>query len=190
VHFDGLLAKAAELHAGAKAEYNSGHHARAEKMVRRALRLLDAAPRSTERDILAARLWISQAIIDADFRGQQTGLDTLSRARELALSTGDRGTILLAMSQLGAIEIRGRRIDEAIAALSGAAEMLDAGSLHDRHVVELNYSIAYLIKRDLPRARAALQRAIQAAREDGNTIGEMKSMHNLGCLEATAGNLP
>src|ERR1700753_4152994 len=85
------LTQVAELHARAINEHNQGHPLAALRMLRRALRLLERRPDVAASDAgrwLAAAIWISLGLNEAEVNGPEPGLVALAEGRRRAAAIG------------------------------------------------------------------------------------------------------
>jgi tetratricopeptide (TPR) repeat protein len=187
-----VLARSRALHLRGVEEFNSGAPARSLVTLRRALRLLDgpAGPADHDRDVLTGRIWISIALCEAEKHSIDRGLAALAEAAVFARRADDPALDVLLHCQRGTIEMRRRRLTDAIAEFNAAMLLLEHASPRDQCVILANRGTAYLFLGDLPRARSDLVRAAERARVIGDAVREFKARHNLGYVAFLEGQLP
>ena len=187
------LPAAAELHARGVAEHNLGHPLRALRLLERALTAVEADPDSSatpEQESLAAAIWISIAINEAEVHGIERGMAALGEARLRAERTSDPGLLVRVHSQYAAIATRAGRFDAALAEFGAAEAMIDHSDRNDHFAILLNSGNLRLFLGELTSARNLLSRAAAFASMAGIRGGQFKALHNLGYLEFLAGDLP
>ena len=140
---------------------------------------------------LAARLLAFLAIMESEQGRPQYALQLLDRAAALAPAE-NRGLLL---QQRGYIFLRTGRDNDALNALSGAIALLEGDPAETRNLVAvlLNRSFAHLNRGEVGPARRDLTRCRQVAAGLGNEFGELhvaKALHNLGCCDLLAGDIP
>lgn len=161
----------------------------AERALGRALRLLDddvseaAATAAT-----ATRITHAYATLALD--GRDAALAELDRARAEAAHLGSPRLAALCDIQEGAVRIWCGEWADAASALERVP--LDRALLTDAELATtlLNRGLAHTSLLDLPRARRALSRAVEVATRSDLPIQRFKALHNIGCLEWMAGDLP
>jgi tetratricopeptide (TPR) repeat protein len=136
---------------------------------------------------VAARLLISLAHLEAEQGRTEHGLHLLSLAEELT-APADRGILL---SQRGLLLMRTWRIGEALRLFDAAVPLLEGHP--DARVLArllLNRGFLHLNAGSVRRARADFawcQRIAAAGRFDSLAA---KALHNLGCCDVLAGDIP
>jgi len=178
-------------------EGNAGHPAAAARHIRAGLRQLNWAEDGTIPDALqvheahhalAARMLGILAESESTQGRTEYGLRLLDRAESLA-AADDRGILLL---QRGHLFMRTWRGDDALRVLDDAVAMLDgnpaetanlASALIDRGVVSFNVG-------QVRRARADLVWCRRIAAAEGHDLIAAKALHNLGCCDLLAGDIP
>lgn len=140
---------------------------------------------------LAARMLAVLAWMEAEQGRPQYGLRLLDRAQALA-PTENQGLLL---QQRGYIFLRTGRDNDALNALSGAIALIedDPGETVNLVAVLLNRSFAHLNRGEVGPARRDLTRCRAVAMGLGNEFGELhvaKALHNLGCCDLLAGDIP
>ncbi|MDN5804939.1 MAG: CHAT domain-containing protein, partial [Microlunatus sp.] len=93
------------------------------------------------------------------------------------------------VSQRALILFRGGRVDEAERGFGRALSHLAETGIDSIRIL-LNRGALYVEVGDLVRARADLERGVRESRRLGYEQFERIALHNLGCLEFTAGDLP
>jgi tetratricopeptide (TPR) repeat protein len=162
--------------------------------LRRALRHLDqsaagSADSSTEH-ALAARIWISIALNEAELRSLSSGLKALRVAETHAVAADDPSVTVLLHCQRGLIQMRGGSLAEALTSFNAAVELIAYAEPRDQSSIVLNRGTVSLLAGRLKASRPDLQRAATIARRAGLVVGEFKALHNLAYLEFLAGDLP
>ncbi len=205
----GELLVAEELQQRAVAENLGGHPARGAQLVRRGLAKLSAGPESepeselepaservsspchgTARDRLVARLLATLAKSTVETSGLQPGLEVMDRAVRWGRSVPDDQFSAFLASQRGLILFRGGRLRDALCDLDDAVRRISDEAGIDKWRVLLNRGALHVERGDIAAARTDLSRSIELARRFGLTQPERISLHNLGCLEFMAGDLP
>jgi tetratricopeptide (TPR) repeat protein len=162
--------------------------------LRRALRFLDRTTPgvmdSSRDDALAARIWISIALNEAELRSLASGLRALHTAERHAAAADDPSVTVLLHCQRGLIHMRGGNLAEAVTSFDAAVELIAYAEPRDQSSIMLNRGTASLLAGRLKAARPDLQRAAKIARRAGLVVGEFKALHNLAYLEFLAGDLP
>jgi tetratricopeptide (TPR) repeat protein len=149
-----------------------------------------ANPTDRQGASLAARIWISIALSEAETRGIDHGLAALDQAQRFASAAADPEVDVLLRCQRGGINIRSRALDAALAEFTAAFALFDHAGPRDQCVILLNRGTTYLYLGQLAKARTDLARAAERARSIDDRIREFKARHNLGYVEFIAGNLP
>jgi CHAT domain-containing protein len=185
------LEQARLLHGRGVAENNAGRPAHATRLFRRAQRLVSGAHDAPIRDrqVLNARLAISQAFSEYELFGLDRGLAALEAA---VTPLGDEIEPEIEVHlhlQEGFMRARGGNLAEALPSLDRAAALLDqAGGTAGCYVL-MNRGMIHLHLGHLKDARADFQAAVSRARRFELDAELVKAELNLGCLEALAGNL-
>ena len=192
--------KAARLHKLAVEAKARGELGPACKQLNEALRLLDVRIERPPRDPslagcshahapLAASILISLAHAESEQGRTSLGWALLTRAEDLT-APADRGIL---HGQRGLLLLRTGQARAALPHFDTAAGLIDVG----RQPVELarvllNRAVARLETGAFAGARADLQRCAELARaaDADEHLLEVKALHNLGCCELAAGELP
>ncbi|HEY8867285.1 MAG TPA: hypothetical protein VIM22_10145, partial [Solirubrobacteraceae bacterium] len=162
-------------------------------MLERARTAVEADPDSSatpEQESLAAAIWISIAINEAEVHGIERGMAALGEARLRAERSSDPGLLVRVHSQYAAIATRAGRFDAALAEFGAAEAMIDHSDRNDHFAILLNSGNLRLFLGELTSARNLLSRAAAFASMAGIRGGQFKALHNLGYLEFLAGDLP
>lgn len=192
---DRQLATAIALHRRAVDENATGHAARAELLIRRGLEATDAADDHTvvgcraERCRTVSRLLATLAKSTVEIHGLDPALAIMDRALRWSECLDDGELTAFLISQRALILFRGGRLSDAAADFAAAIEGIPAAGA-DLIRLLLNRGALFVEIGDLPAARADLTRAITLSRRLGFRLFEHVALHNLGCLEFTAGDLP
>lgn len=143
-----------------------------------------------ERVMLISRLLATLAKSEVEMTGLDHGLATLARAERWAEPVADDAYKAFLNSQRGLVLFRGGRFAEALIDFDlAAARIPDAAGL-DKCRVLINRGALFVEMGRIPAARRDLTSCIELARRFGLRLVERISLHNLGCLEAIAGDLP
>jgi len=137
---------------------------------------------------LAARLLMILAELEADQGRTEYALRLLDRAESLAVA-GDRGVLL---GQRGIVyELTGRG-DDALRTLGDAVAILDGNAAETANLAMalLNRSWSYLNIGQVRQARADLAWCRRVAEDEGHEVIAAKAVHNLGCCDLLAGDIP
>lgn len=197
-HADPELARADELHRRAVDENAAGHAASGASLVRRGLEVLgvpetpDPSACPADRCRTISRLYATLAKSLVEVRGVDPALAAMDRSLAWADCLADAELTAFLVSQRGLIHFRGGRFEAAEADFDRAVSMMEAGPSPGTDLVRvlLNRGALQVERGDVPRARGDLDRALALAREIGFRQAERIVLHNLGCLEFTAGDLP
>lgn len=194
---------AAELHLRAVAENGAGRPGPGSVLVIKGLGLLDVGPTSEptgeETDathaLLIARLLATLAKSEVEMTGLDHGLTTMARAERWAATaerTGaaDDGFRAFLSSQRGLILFRGGRFVEALADLDRAAAGISDETGLDKCRVLINRGALFVETGEIAQARNDLAQCLALARRFELQLVERITLHNLGCLEFIAGDLP
>lgn len=189
------LARAGELQAQAARENASGHPRRGRLLVERGLRLLavpewhDAGGCDPDRCRLTARLLATLAKSTVEMDGVAAALVVMDRSLGWSQCVADDGLTGPLLGQRGLILFRGGRLDDARAAFDDALARMPVDDA-DAMPVLLNRGALQVEQGLLGPARTDLERAARIARQLGHRQFEHGAVHNLGCLEFIAGDLP
>ena len=192
---DPSLIRATALHQRAVQENAGGHAARAEQLLRRGLEATNAAGDHTvdgcrdERCRTVSRLLATLAKSTVEIHGLEPALVIMNRALEWSECLGDPELTAFLVSQRALILFRGGRLAEAELDFAAAIENIHASG-RDLVRLLLNRGALFVEIGNLPGARADLSRAASLSRQLGYRLFEHVALHNLGCLEFTAGDLP
>ncbi|MCW2526751.1 MAG: hypothetical protein JWM76_1611 [Pseudonocardiales bacterium] len=185
------LAQARLLHGRGVAENNAGRPAQATRLFRRAERLVSGARSASDHDrtILSARIAISEAFSEFELFGLDRGLAALGAAvAHLGEQIEPEIEVHLHLQE-GFMRARGGNLAEALPSLDRAAGLLDqAGGTAGCYVL-MNRGMIHLHLGHLKDARSDFRAAVARARRFELDLELIKAEHNLGCLEAIAGNL-
>lgn len=154
---------------------------------------LTAADRSLQRALartdeiqLRARIHVSLAYQRAERGRLADGLSQLAAAERDGVSDELRGLI---SGQRGLLLMRSGDVPAALRAFTSALGHLQGDPATIARVA-LNRGDAFLLLRDLDRARADFERCIAVAQQQHLGILAAKARHNVGYVELLAGNLP
>lgn len=187
---DAPIERARELHARGVQLYNRGQPARALATLNRARALLaTGGVDDHERAGLAARIWISIALTEAEQRSLDAGLVALGTAEAYVDLVGDPSLRVLLYCQRGLIELRGGSLARARQSLDAAAELLQYAEPRDQASVLINRGNVALIEGRLADARADFERSAATAGQAGLALEQYKSVHNLAYVEFLLGDL-
>lgn len=200
-HPDPELTRAEDLHRRAVAENAAGRAARGASLARTGLETLGAPgppdPQETDpsrdRSRLVSRLHATLAKSLVETRGVPQALEAMDRSLAWADRVDEAELTAFLVSQRGLIHFRGGRFAAAEADFDRAISMMASAETPpgvDLVRVLLNRGALHVEAGDVARARSDLDRALALAREIGFTQAERIVLHNLGCLEFTAGDLP
>ncbi len=172
-----------------------GHPRRAEQLVRRGLDLLDAGPehdRSTcepERCRTTSRLLATLAKSEVEIRGLDRALTVMDESLRWASCVQDDSLTASLISQRALILFRGGRLADAETAFGQALARLPESGV-DLVRLLLNRGALFVEMGQIPLARVDLVRATRCAEVIADGYARRIALHNLGCLEFTAGDLP
>jgi CHAT domain-containing protein/tetratricopeptide (TPR) repeat protein len=181
--------EAEALRSRAAAELQLGHPQTAERLLGRALTLVgtEEGPKA-EQTTVAIRVTRAYALVA--LKGQDKALVELAEARHRAQRIHDLRLIALCDIQEGAINVWCGDWSAAATALERVP--LDSGVLTDTEVATtlLNRGLAHTSLLDLARGRRDLHRAVDVSTRRDLPVQRFKALHNLGCLEYFASNVP
>ena len=188
---DAPVARARELHHRAVELFNQGKPSRALSTLHRALEQLgeDAAATDRERATVAARIWISIAVNEAELSSVEAGFAALSKAQAFVDQVDDPELRVLLYCQRGTIELRGGSLRESRRWLDEAAKLIDHAVPRDRTSILLNRGGVALAEGRLDDARSDFRRAGEIAADEGIVLEQMHSQHNLAYVEFLLGEL-
>lgn len=194
------LAAAASRYERAVAESLAGHPARSARQVSLGLARLGVEPADEpeghpagehqQATPLVIRLLATLAKSEVEMTGVDQGLATVARATRWARRSATDGMEGFLRAQEGLILFRGGRFPEALTQFDRAVRGLPDSAGRDKWRVLLNRGALYVEMGDVKAARADLARCVQLARRFGIAVAEGIALHNLGCLEFIAGDLP
>jgi CHAT domain-containing protein len=178
-------------------EGNSGHPAAGARHVRTGLRQLgwletgngtDAQHVHQAHHALAARLLMLLAIWECEQGRTEYGLTLLDRAENL-VAAEDRGVLL---GHRGLLCLRTGRAGDALRMFDDAIVLLAANPAETVNLAGalLNRGFEYLNVGDVRRARPDLEWCQRVATDAGDEIIAAKALHNLGCCDLLAGDIP
>jgi tetratricopeptide (TPR) repeat protein len=196
------LDRVGRLHERAVSQNLSGRPGRGAATVTQALALLGAGPaqepdspqvhgaQGTAREVAIARLLATLAKSEVEVIGIERGLATMDRASRWGEVDGGRDLLAFLHSQRGLILFRGGRFADALSEFNFAAESFDESSGADKCRLLINRGALYVESGDLTSARSDLSQCVELAGRLGLQVLERIAVHNLGCLEFFAGDLP
>lgn len=114
----------------------------------------------------------------------------LAEAEDAADRAGAKHLQAAIRGQRGLLFLRLGSIDQALASLDGAAELLAQAEPYDQMTILLNRGALHLDRGDLEQAYADLDRCADIAEQDGDSRLEVMARHNLGYVDFLAGNIP
>ena len=164
----------------------------------RALALLgvdpDAEPPRAADDVerltTVARVLATLAKSEVEVRSIDAGLVRMAQASRWAEAVGADDLLGFVHSQHALLLFRGGRFAAALEEFAAAAEHLDLAAGVDRCRLLINRGALHVEMGSLDLARADLTAAVEVARGLGEERLERIALHNLGCLEFFAGDLP
>lgn len=183
----------------ALAESLAGHPARSARQVSLGLARLGVQPDdepdghpAADREVTSVviRLLATLAKTEVEMTGVDRGLATVARASRWAGRAAHGGVDGFLRAQEGLILFRGGRLAEALAQFDQAVASIADTAGADKWRVLLNRGALYVEMGDVRAARADLARCVQLARRFDIGVAEGIALHNLGCLEFIAGDLP
>lgn len=138
-----------------------------------------------------ARMTLTLAASEFELTGRlDAALTLLAEAEELAARSGSEELVATVRGQRGLLLLRGGQVEQALAALDAAVEVIDRADPGDQVIILLNRGTAHLERGALDVARADLEHCVQVAAAVGDRDHEMKARHNLGYVEFLAGRIP
>jgi tetratricopeptide (TPR) repeat protein len=189
------VARAWSLQQRAVEQNANGHAGRGERLVLGGLTLLrvpenhDPDACRADRCLATTRLLATLAKSTVEIRGVDPALEIMDRAQTWATCLRDPQLTAFLVSQRALILFRGGRMEQAELAFAEAALDTPEAGL-DMVRLLLNRGAFFVETDDLKRARPDLDRAAQLARDLSHDLFANVALHNLGCLEFTAGDLP
>lgn len=189
------LGRAQDYQRRAARENSAGHAARGLRLAASGWRLLGVAddhqPTTCEptRCRLATRLLATMAKSTVEIDGVDTALQLMDRSLAWSECLHDQELTALMLSQRGLILFRGGRLAESEATF-GAALALMPDDERDAVRVLLNRGALFVETGAITAARNDLTRAARLSRRLRDPQFEHIALHNLGCLEFVAGDLP
>jgi len=197
---DRALAVATRHYERAVSESLAGHPARSARQVSLGLARLGVrvddepdghpAARDRETTTVVIRLLATLAKSEVEMTGVDRGLATVARATRWAERSPTAGVAGFLRGQEGLILFRGGRFSEAMARFDLAVAGIDDSAGPDKWRVLLNRGALRVEMGDVRAARSDLARCVQLARRFDIGVAEGIALHNLGCLEFIAGDLP
>jgi tetratricopeptide (TPR) repeat protein len=193
------------LHQQAIAENARGRPAAGAAACRRALRALGVNPDDEPRDLVldppsrdgadgasplrtVARVLATLARSEVETRSIDAGLRRMALASRWATREGSDDLLGYVHSQRALLLFRGGRFAAAVDEFAAAEEHVAAGI--DRCRLLINRGALHVEMGQLGLARTDLEAAVALSRDLGDRAGERIALHNLGCLEFFAGDLP
>jgi tetratricopeptide (TPR) repeat protein len=119
-----------------------------------------------------------------------SAMTLLAEAEGLAGQSGSESLVATIRGQRGLLLLRGGRVEQALAALDAAVDVIDDAEPGDQMVILLNRGTAHMERGSLEVARADLEYCVEVAALVGDRSHEMKARHNLGYVEFLAGRIP
>lgn len=175
----------------------AGRPAEGARLVLRGLRVLDLTPATIpatwaerERAYVTARLVATLAKSTVETEGLEPALALMDRADAVAGQIDDPTLTAFLHSQRGLILFRGGRLGAARELLDLAAAQIPDTAGVDKWRVLVNRGALFVESGEVVLARRDLSHSVQIARAHGLTQAERIALHNLGCLELIAGDLP
>jgi tetratricopeptide (TPR) repeat protein len=185
------LDRARALHTKAVAEGRFGHAAAAIRTLRRALDVLSRLPDDDlERRTLAAEVWLSLAVNEAEVHNAERGLAAIQAAEHLVDQSGDLSLRARLHNNHALIATRAGDLQTASEQFDLAEAFLEHATPHDRTYTLLNSGNVRLYRGQLAEAERLFSRSAEVARQEGIPDGEFRALHNLGYVEFLAGRLP
>ena len=137
-----------------------------------------------------ARVLATLAKSEVEVRSIDAGLDRMAQASRWAQAVGSDDLLGFVHSQHALLLFRGGRFAAALDEFGYAADRLDAAAGVDRCRLLINRGALHVEMGSLDDARADLTAAVELARTLDENRLERIALHNLGCLEFFAGDLP
>jgi len=134
------------------------------------------------------RILATLAKSEVETRSIDAGLDRMALASRWAAGDGTDDLLAYVHSQRALLLFRGGRFTAAVDEFAVAAEHVAPGI--DRCRLLINRGALHVEMGALDLARTDLEEAVALARDLGDRAGERIALHNLGCLEFFAGDLP
>jgi tetratricopeptide (TPR) repeat protein len=188
-----VLDTVVDLHAKARDQYNQVHPLSALRTLRRALRMLDEHSEAAESErgqAVAAAIWISLALNEAEVNGLEAGLVALSEASRRADLVGDPALQVRVHGNHALLATRAGRFDVALAEFDAAMALADAADPPDHFGILLNSGNLHLFRGELEQARQLLAAAADFAQANDYPVGRYMALHNLGYARFLGGSLP
>ena len=135
-----------------------------------------------------ARILATLAKSEVETRSIDAGLERMALASRWAAGDGTDDLLAYVHSQRALLLFRGGRFTAAVDEFAVAAEHVAPGI--DRCRLLINRGALHVEMGALDLARTDLEEAVALARDLGDRAGERIALHNLGCLEFFAGDLP
>ena len=135
-----------------------------------------------------ARILATLAKSEVETRSIDAGLERMALASRWAAGDGTDDLLAYVHSQRALLLFRGGRFSAAVDEFAVAAEHVAPGI--DRCRLLINRGALHVEMGALDLARTDLEEAVALARDLGDRAGERIALHNLGCLEFFAGDLP
>jgi tetratricopeptide (TPR) repeat protein len=187
--------RARDYHQRAALANDGGHPARGHKLIKLGLRLLQTpdehGPECCDpaRCRLTSRMLATFARSTAEITGVTQALVVMDRSLAWSACLLDNELTALLLSQRALILFRGGRLGDAESAFGDVLARMPGTGIDVLRVL-LNRGALYVEAGELDRARDDLSRAATLAREEHHRLFEHVAVHNLGCLEFAAGDLP
>jgi tetratricopeptide (TPR) repeat protein len=183
--------RAADAHAAGVQLYNRGQPARAMTTLRRAQQALASDRETPERDrqVLAARIWISIALNASELRSVDAGFEALAEAQSIADQVGDPALDVLLHSQRGLIELRGGSLPRSRHSLDAAVNLLEHAAARDQANILMTRGTVGLAEGRLVDARRDFERGARIADAARLGLEKFKILHNLAYVQFLLGEL-
>ncbi len=187
--------RARDYHRRAALANDGGHPARGHKLIKQGLRLLQTPDEhgpdccDPARCRLTSRMLATFARSTAEITGATQALVVMDRSLAWSACLLDNELTALLLSQRALILFRGGRLGDAESAFGDVLARMPGTGIDVLRVL-LNRGALYVEAGELDRARVDLSRAATLAREEHHRLFEHVAVHNLGCLEFAAGDLP
>jgi tetratricopeptide (TPR) repeat protein len=147
-------------------------------------------PHTQAQTYVIARLTatLAKSVVETD--GLEPALALMDEAAAVAQPISDHALEAFLAGQRGLILFRGGRLTEARAFLDEACARTPDASGLDKWRILVNRGALLVESGQVRLARADLHASVSIARSSGLPQAERIALHNLGCLEFTAGDLP
>ena len=133
---------------------------------------------------------MTRARTESELYGAERGLALLEEASRLFGAGADPALLAGYFNQRGVLKIRFGRLREAVAEFDEAERHFPDARALDRANVLLNRGSAEMLLGELSRAARDLSRCAEVARNEGLSLLNCMSLHNLGYVDFLRGDLP